>query len=34
MPTKLNNLSYLKDTRSYLRKNLTGAAGVMGSAKR
>ena len=29
MATKLNNLSYLKDTRNHLRKNMTGAELVL-----
>jgi very-short-patch-repair endonuclease len=29
MPTRLNNLSYLKDTREYLRKNMTEAEVVL-----
>ena len=29
MTTKLNNLTYLKDTRNHLRKNLTGAELVL-----
>jgi very-short-patch-repair endonuclease len=29
MATKLNNISYLKDTRNYLRKNMTGAELVL-----